>query len=122
MGKNLFEFLKSELLGSSLQIKSETANDVRVGVGEILDVKVSVDHRGKKVRFELYSVAWKRRVTVEELGGIDFLELNAQQELEKQNHEEVAEDVLLSLDLLRVWADANGYKVEEVTTEEKEPD
>lgn len=112
--KSLLEFLVSNLKGSSLQMKpSESGNSLVIEAEQLLAVKIQIDKASKKVVYSLHSPEWKRTITVEELDGFDFLESRAEEDLKKMDLETNAEDVLLSIDLIRLWAKANKYLVEE---------
>lgn len=113
--KSLVEFLDSKLKGSSLQLKqpSDSSKDFVVEADQLLAVKIQINEDSKNVVYSLHSPEWKRTITVEELDGFDFLESRAEEDLKKMDLETNAEDVLLSIDLIRLWAKANKYSVEE---------
>ncbi|MHB8567703.1 MAG: hypothetical protein ACYC7D_14780 [Nitrososphaerales archaeon] len=113
---SLLKFLESKLTGSSLQIKENSEASFIIEAEQLLAVKISIDDSSKKVNYTLYSPEWKRSITVEELDGFDFLESKAEEDLKKLNLEANAEDVLLSIDLVRYWAKANGFMMEEQTS------
>ncbi len=77
----------------------------------VIQINVKIDRKAKKLTEELYSPKWGRKITVQQIDGDEFLELHAAEELEKENFEEIAEDVLLALDLIRSWATANKFAV-----------
>jgi hypothetical protein len=112
--KSLLEFLESKLKGSSLQLKpSESGKDLLIEAEQLLAVNVRINEDSKSVVYSLYSPEWKRTITVEELDGFDFLESRAEEDLKKMDLETNAEDLLLSIDLIRLWSKANEYSVEE---------
>ena len=107
--QDLIAFLTTKLKGSSLQIRDVDTSRLSIGATDLLAIDISVDSQKKEVHYELYSPQWKRSIRVEELGGFDFMESRAEEDLRKLNLEANAEDVLLSIDLLKYWARANGY-------------
>jgi len=109
--QNLIDFLTAKLKGSSLQIRGVDNSRLSIGAADLLAVNISVIPKEKEVHYELYSPEWKRSITVEELDGFDFMESRAEEDLRKLDLEANAEDVLLSIDLLRYWTKANGYKL-----------
>ena len=82
-------------------------------------VHVVMTLKPRRILFDLYSPKWERKITVEQLDGYEFLESHAEEELQKQNTVEIAEDVLLSLDLIRSWAKANSFEAIEVESDGK---
>jgi len=111
--KSLIEYLESKLKGSSLQLKESSKSKLVIEAEQLLAVTISVDSSTKRIVYALNSPEWKRSITVEELDGFDFLESRAEEDLKKLHLETNAEDILLSIDLVRLWAKANGYAVEE---------
>lgn len=111
--KSLIEYLTADLKGSSLQIKEITDSRIVIEAEKLVEVKIELDESKKNVTYEISSPEWKRPITVEELDGFDFLESRAEADLKKLDLESNAEDVLLSIDLVRYWATANGYTLKE---------
>jgi len=111
--RSLVDFMLSELKGSSLQIKDVSDSKLVIEAATLLAVIIELDKSKKMVSYDLYSPEWKRSITVEELDGLDFMETRAQEELKKLDFEINAEDVLLSLDLMRYWAKLNNYSIRE---------
>ena len=110
---NLAKFMLSELKGSSLQIRDISDSKLVIKAENLLAVIIEIDKKKKLLSYDLYSPEWKRSITVEELDGLDFMETKAEEELKKLDFETNAEDVLLSLDLMRYWAKLNNYSIRE---------
>jgi hypothetical protein len=111
---SLADFLSSRLAGSTLTLRSLSSSELFVEYSDIIHAKIIINQASKEIRFELYSPKWGRHVTVEDLGGFDFLESQAQEELKKEDREITAMDMMLALDLLRSWAHARKYVTVEV--------
>lgn len=111
--KSLVDFLLTELVGSSLQVKDVSRSKLVLEAANFLAVIIELDVSKKLVTYDLYSPEWKRSITVEELDGLDFMETRAEEELKRLNLDTSSEDVLLSLDLMRYWASFNKYSIRE---------
>lgn len=121
VGLSLDEFLIPKLVGSTLSVRKITETDLYVESDEIIQIHVKIDTKEKKITEELYSPKWVRPITVQEIGGTEFLELQAEEELQKGNFEEIAEDILLTFDLIASWAKANKMIVVEQKVQPENP-
>lgn len=108
------EFLLKEFEGSSLAVRSVSEDEVVIEADSIIRIHVRIDDAKKEVNFDLFSPRWSRRITVQQLNGFEFMESQAEELLEKDHAEEVAEDSLLALDMIRIWADQRNYSTVEV--------
>ena len=117
--KSLVDFLLNELVGSSLQVKDVSHSKLVLEAANYLAVIIEIDESKKLITYDLYSPEWKRSITVEELDGLDFMESRAAEELKKLNQETSAEDMLLSIDLMRYWASFNDYTIRENSISEQ---
>lgn len=113
-GITLEHFLSRELLASSLKVRGPSKDQILIESNSVIRIHVAIDRKAKSVMFDLFSPRWSRRITVQQLGGFDFMESQAEEELLKQDAEIIAEDSLLAIDLIRSWGEKNEYRVEEV--------
>ncbi|MHB1908491.1 MAG: hypothetical protein ACYCQJ_06420 [Nitrososphaerales archaeon] len=113
-GITLEQFLSRELLASSLKVRELSKDQILIESDSIVRIHVAVDSKTKSVLFDLFSPRWSRRITVQQLGGFDFMESQAEEKLLKEDAEIIAEDALLTIDLIRSWGEKNEYRVEEV--------
>lgn len=119
-GVTLREFLASELKASTLNIKVHSSTELVIESDSIVQIHVMLNENKKKLSFDLYSPRWARRIMVQQLGGFEFMESQAEEELEKENADKVAEDSLLALDMIRYWASKNDYAASEVAPSSQE--
>jgi hypothetical protein len=117
-GISLYDFLSRELLGSTLAITSPSKNEILIESEPIVRIHVKSDDHSKTVRFDIYSPRWSRQITVQQLDGFEFMESQAEELLEKENADAAAEDSLLALDMIRLWAAKNKYESTEVEPED----
>jgi len=108
---DLFSFLQSKLLGSSLKVLPISENETHIEAGDILSLKIVLDRKKKVIDFSLFSKTLNRFVTIEEINGTTFMETKLAEELEKEDRFIVGEDTLLAVDLLRIWANENDYSL-----------
>ncbi|MFI5421967.1 MAG: hypothetical protein ACHQ1H_13460, partial [Nitrososphaerales archaeon] len=108
---DLFTFLQSKLLGSSLKVIPVSETETRIEAGDILALNIRVDRKKKIVDFSLFSKTLNRFVTIEEINGTTFMETKLAEELEKEDRFIVGEDTLLAVDLLRIWTNVNDYSL-----------
>ena len=108
---DVFEYLRRKLLGSSLNVIRRSANEISVESGEAISLKIILNEKKKTADFSIFSKSLNRPVAVEEINGSTFMESKMEEELEKEDRIITEEDILLSVDLLRVWAKDNGYVV-----------
>lgn len=113
-GITLEEFLTKELQASTLTAKAISKNEISIESDSIVRIHVLIYEKTKQVNFDLYSPRWSRRITVQQLGGFEFMESQAEDQLRKEDAVAIAEDSLLALDLIRFWASKNGYDALEV--------
>jgi hypothetical protein len=111
---SLEDFLMRELVGSTLRMRSDKEGEFFLEADSIVRVHVAIDKKTKKIEFDLYSPRWSRKINVEELGGFTFMETHAEDLLLKDDAAAISEDTLLSLDLMRSWAERNKFAVSEV--------
>lgn len=110
----LEEFLTKELQASTLTVKAISKNEISIESDSIVRIHVLIDEKTEQVNFDLYSPRWSRRITVQQLGGFEFMESQAEDQLLKEDAVAIAEDSLLALDIIRFWASKNGYEALEV--------
>jgi hypothetical protein len=110
-GLTLDEFLNPKLGGSSLTVRKISEDEFYVESDELVQIHFQVNKNDKKIIQEIYSPKWQRQITVQQIEGNEFLELQAEEMLQQQNFGEVAEDVLLTLDLARTWARSRKFIV-----------
>jgi hypothetical protein len=113
-GVTLEEFLTKELQASTLSVRAISTSELYVESEPIVRIHVQINERTKSIDFDLYSPRWGRRITVQQLGGFEFMESQAEDLLLKENADAIAEDSLLALDIIRLWASKNGYTASEV--------
>jgi hypothetical protein len=113
-GITLEEFLAKELQASTLTVRTISKTELFIESDSIVRIHVLINDKAKQVHFDLYSPRWSRRITVQQLGGFEFMESRAEDQLLKENADAVAEDSLLALDIIRFWASKNGYEASEV--------
>jgi hypothetical protein len=113
-GITLEEFLARELQASTLTVKALSKSEISIESDSIVRIHVMIDEKSKLVNFDLYSPRWSRRITVQQLGGFEFMESQAEDQLLKEDAAAIAEDSLLALDIIRFWASKNGYEACEV--------
>jgi hypothetical protein len=118
---DLFTFLQSKLLGSSLKVIPVSETETRIEAGDILALNIRVDRRKKIVDFSLFSKTLNRFVTIEEINGTTFMETKLAEELEKEDRFIVGEDTLLAVDLLRIWTNVNDYSLTNEGVEDRAP-
>lgn len=82
-------------------------------------MKIVFNQKKKVIDFSIYSKVLNRPVTVEEINGSTFMEARMEEELEKEDRIAMEEDMLLSVDLLRLWARENKYSLSNEGLEEK---
>jgi hypothetical protein len=116
---DLFEYLQHKLLGSSLSVIRTEPNQISIESGDTISMKIMLNEKKKLVDFSIFSNALNRPVTVEEINGSTFMETRMEEELEKEDRIVMEEDVLLSVDLLRLWARENKYTLSQDGLEEK---
>ena len=116
---DLFEFLQSILLGSSLTVVRAGTNEISIESGETISLKIIPNAKKKRLDFAIFSKTLNRPVTVEEINGSTFMEARMEEELEKEDRIRMEEDILLTVDLLRLWAKGNGYVLANEGLEEK---
>jgi hypothetical protein len=116
-GVSLFDFLNKGLLGSTLGVRSPSKDEILIESEPIVRIRVKTDDDSKKVEFDIYSPRWSRQITVQQLDGFDYMESQAEELLEKENADAVAEDSLLALDMIRLWSTKNKYDSSEVNPE-----
>lgn len=114
-------FLSPKLGGSTLSLRKISDVELYVESGGVIQIHVNIDTERKKITEELYSPKWGRQITVQQINGSEFLELQAEEELLKENFEEIAEDVLLALGLIRSWAKTNKLSVIEQKVQPENP-
>ncbi len=117
-GISIYEFLSKGLLGSTLSVTSPSRDEILIESEPIVRIHVTTDENSKKVKFDIYSPRWSRQITVQQLDGFDFMESQAEELLEKENADAVAEDSLLALDMIRLWTAKNKYECAEVEPNE----
>lgn len=105
----LHEFISSKLSGSSFNVVKKDEHEIDLEAENLLSIRITQDETRKKITFELYSTKLKRSINVEEIGGIEFMEAELEEELRKENQNGVEEDALLVVDLLNIWTKAYGY-------------
>jgi hypothetical protein len=72
-------------------------------------MKIVSNPKRKLLDFLIFSKTLNRSITVEEINGSTFMEARMEEELEKEDRITMEEDILISVDLLRLWAKENGY-------------
>lgn len=110
----LQNFLAKQLQGSTLTIRAISKQEVSIGSDSSIRIHVMIDDRSKNVNFDLYSPKWSRPITVQQLDGFEFMESQAEEQLLKDNSETIADDTLLAIDMIRIWAAKNNYRTIEV--------
>ena len=116
---DLFSYLQHKLLGSSLNVVRTAPSGISIESGDIISMKISTHEKKKTLDFSIYSNALNRQINVEEINGSTFMEARMEEELEKEDRITMEEDILLSVDLVRLWAKENGYSVVNDGLEEK---
>ncbi len=116
---DLFDYLRRKLLGSSLNVVRVSAREISIESGDTISMKILVHEKKKLLDFSIFSKVLNRPVTVEEINGSTFMEARMEEELEKEDRSLLGEDMLLSVDLLRLWARENGYALANDGLEEK---
>jgi hypothetical protein len=113
-GMTLQDFLVKELQASTLSVKVISKKEISIESDSIVRIHVLTNEESKQVNFDLYSPRWSRRIAVQQLGGFEFMESQAEDQLLKEDAVAIAEDSLLALDIIRFWASKNGYEASEV--------
>jgi hypothetical protein len=108
---DLFDYLQRKLLGSSVSVNRTEKDEISIESGDTISMKISINGKKKTLDFTIYSNALKRPITVEEINGSTFMEARMEEELEKEDRITMEEDILLSVDLLRLWAQENEYTI-----------
>lgn len=116
---DLFSYLQHKLLGSSLTVVRVSPDEISIESGETISMKIVIYHKKKTLDFSIFSKVLNRPITVEEINGSTFMEARMEEELEKEDRIAIEEDILLSADLLRLWARENGYTLSNDGLEEK---
>jgi hypothetical protein len=116
---DLFEYLQHKLHGSSVSVVQAGGSDVSVESGETISMKIAVNEKKKTLDFTLFSKVLNKPIYVEEINGSTFMDARMEEELEKEDRITLEEDMLLTIDLLRVWAKENHYTVTDDGVEEK---
>ncbi len=111
LGSSLGEFIKSNLKGSTLQVKPVSEREVHIEADKYILIKVMINSETRKLSYDISSPEWNRPVIVEELRGFDYMEVKVEEDLIRLNLDRTAEDLLLCVDLLRSWAKANKFRV-----------
>ncbi len=75
----------------------------------MISLKIVANPKKKLLDFSIFSKTLNRSINVEEINGSTFMEARMEEELEKEDRMAMEEDILLSVDLLRLWAKENGY-------------
>ena len=114
----LEDFLTKELQASTLTVRANSKTELSIESDSIVRIHVLIDEKRKQVNFDLYSPRWSRRITVQQLGGFEFMESQAEDQLFKEDAVAIAEDSLLALDIIRFWSSENGYQASEVPPNE----
>ncbi len=114
----LEDFLTKELQASTLTVRANSKTELSIESDSIVRIHVLIDEKRKQVNFDLYSPRWSRRITVQQLGGFEFMESQAEDQLLKEDAVAIAEDSLLALDIIRFWSSENGYEASEVAPNE----
>lgn len=86
-------------------------NEISIESGDTISMKIVQNEKKKTLDFSIYSKTLNRPITVEEINGSTFMEARMEEELEKEDRVTMEEDILLSVDLLRLWAQENGYVI-----------
>jgi hypothetical protein len=118
---DLFTFLQSKLLGSSLKVIPVSDTETRIEAGDILALNIRLEKKKKIIDFSLFSKTLNRFVTIEEINGTTFMETKLAEELEKEDRFIVGEDTLLAVDLLRIWANENDYSLTNEGVQDRAP-
>ncbi len=121
-GLSLDQFLSPKLGGSTLSLRKVSDDELFVESDAVIQIHIQIDRKDRKISEEIFSPKWGRKITVQQIDGNEFLELHAEEELQKENFEEIAEDVLLALDLARSWAVSNKFTVVEQGLEPEGPE
>jgi len=108
---DLYSYLRSKLLGSSLQVIPVSESEVHVDAGDIVSIKILINEAKKTIDFSLFSKILNRPVTVEHISGAAFMEARLEEELEKENRTTIGEDSLLCVDLIYLWSKEHDYSV-----------
>ena len=116
---DLFSYLQHKLVGSSLTAVRVGPDEISIESGDIIAMKILTHEKKKSLDFSIFSKALNRPITVEEINGSTFMEARMEEELEKEDRITMEEDILLSVDLLRLWASQNGYTLSNDGLEEK---
>lgn len=119
-GISLVEFLKRELQASTLSVISVSKNEILIEADPIVRIHVKTDEKSKTLNFDFYSPRWSRQIAVQQFDGFDFMESRAEELMEKENVDAIAEDSLLALDMIRLWAVKNKYESSEVEPSESQ--
>jgi hypothetical protein len=115
-GIGLVDFLSKELQASTMNVRGVSKNELFVESDPIVRIHIIIDEKRKQINFDIFSPRWGRRITVQQLGGFEFMESQAEDLLFKENSDAIAEDSLLALDIVRLWAGKNGYEATEVAS------
>lgn len=116
---DLFDYLQRKLLGSSLTVVKTGPTQISIESGDTISMKITVNQKKKTVDFTIFSNTLNRPITVEEINGSTFMEARMEEQLEKEDRLIMEEDVLLSVDLLRLWVRENKYVLSNEGLEEK---
>ena len=116
---DLFEYLQHKLLGSSLTVVRINPNEISIESGETIALKILVNQKKKSLDFSIFSKVLNRPITVEEINGSTFMEARMEEELEKEDRVIMEEDILLTVDLLRLWVKENSYSLSNDGLQEK---
>ncbi len=116
---DLFSYIQHKLLGSSLSVVKVGPEEFSIESGDTISMKIVIHPKKKTLDFAIFSKTLNRSITVEEINGSTFMEARMEEELEKEDRMIMEEDILLSVDLLRLWARENGYKLSNEGLEEK---
>ncbi len=94
-------------------------NEISIESGETIALKILVNQKKKSLDFSIFSKVLNRPITVEEINGSTFMEARMEEELEKEDRVIMEEDILLTVDLLRLWVKENHYTLANEGLEEK---
>ena len=104
------DYLSTKLMGSSLKVNSNSKSELRIDADHLLTINVRIGPK-KKIEYTIFSKLVNRPITVEEINGAELMEPRFEAELEKEDKLAIAQDTLISLDLLREWAKENDYSI-----------
>jgi len=116
---DLFEYFQHKLLGSSLTVVRSDGGEISIESGDTIALKIVTNQKKKLLDFSIFSKVLNRLITVEEINGSTFMEARMEEQLEKEDRIIMEEDILLTVDLLRLWAKENHYTLLNEGLEEK---